>query len=253
MKKVNWLMIILLVFVLTIIGFIVYLVMAFYGNPITKMIATSQIRTYVEENYPDMNLEVAKAVYNFKFGDYLSHVQSKTSEDTAFTVSWHKGVIQDSYESDVVKHYKTYTRIQMELSKLVQDTISREFPYETFILFADLDKSMDDYSMLTLDMPLDSESIPAPTTLTIYFYENKIDYEVFRTHLLELRDIMKNNKIRMDFYSVVMEKTLEEGEKPTVNQESIYLYDYPADRLDSESLIEDIKEHMAEWEKENEK
>lgn len=200
-----------------------------------------------------MNVEVTKAVYNFKFGDYLSHVQSKSSQDTAFTVSWHKGAIQDSYESDVIKRYKTYTRIQMELSKLVEDTVIREFPYETSILFADLDKSMNDYSMLTLDMPLDSEAIPAPTTLVIYYYDDKVDYEAFRTHLLELRDIMKRNKIRIDYYSVVMEKTPPQGEKPTRNQESIYLYDYPADQLDSESLIEDMKEYMQEWEKENEK
>lgn len=253
-KKVNWGMVILIIFLFLFIGFIASFIMAFYGNPITKLIATSKIEKYVQNTYPDLDLEVPSAVYNFKFGDYLSHVQSRTSEDTAFTVSWHKGKLNDTYDQDVLKHYMTYIRLQRELSKLVEDTISQEFPYETSILFADLDKSMDDFSMLTLDMPFDCTTIPVPTALTIYFYDDNINYEVFEKHLQELRDIMKKSKIRMDYYTVVMEKTPEEkGEKPMRSKDAIYLYDYPADKLDSISLIEDIQKYMADWEKENEK
>ena len=252
-KKINWGLFGLLIFVIVLIGFIANFFMAFFGNPITKLIATSKIEKYVLDTYPDQDLEVSSAVYNFKFGDYISHVQSRSSEDTVFTVSWHKGVVNDTYDQDVTKHYQTYIRLQNNLSKLVQDSIGKEFPYETFIVFADLDKSRDDFSMLTLDMPFDSAALPVPTTLTIYFYEDKINYEVFRTHILELRDVMKKNDIRIDYYSIVMEKTPEDGEKPTLNQESIYLYDYPADRLASDNLIEEIKEYMAGWESENRK
>lgn len=253
MKKINWSVVVLAVFLLIIFGFIISLITSFYGNPITKIIASSQMRSYVEKNYPDMDLEVSKAGYNFKFGDYVSHAQSTTSIDTGFSVNWHKGAIDDNYEIDVVKRYNTYQRLQRELSILVEDTIAREFPYKTSIVFADADKSTDDFSDLTLDMPLDTETIPFSTTLTIYFYHDKINYEEFCERLLELSDIMKRNRIRIDYYSMVMEEPSEDGEKPNSSGKSIYLYDYPAERLASATLVEDIMEHMAKWEKEHEK
>lgn len=252
MKKVNWTKVVLLVFLLIIVGFMVSLVTSFYGNPVTKIYATSQIRSYVEKNYPNMNLEVSKAVYNFKFGDYISHVQSTTSVDTNFSVSWKKGKINDRYEIEVLKRYTTYQRLQRELNNIVEETISREFPYQTSIVIADADKSTEDFSVLTLDMPLDTSTIPIPTVLVIYFYHDEINFEVFSERLMELHDIMNRNKIRIDFYSVVMEETPEEGEKPT-SGESIYLYDFPVEKLTSETLTEDIQKHIIDWETEHEK
>jgi hypothetical protein len=253
MKKVNWTVVILIVFMLTILGFIISVITAFYGNPISKVIATSQIKSYVEKNFPNMNLEFSKTGYNFKFGDYIAKVQSTTSIDTGFSVSWNDGKINDTYEIDVLKRYNTYQRMQRELSDVVETVIGKEFPYQTSILFADVYKATDDFSMLTLDMPLDTETIPLPVTLTIYFYQDVINYEVFSERLVELYDIMNRNKIRIDFYSVVMEEPSEDGEKPNSSGESIYLYDYPANKIVSEHLIEEIKEHMAEYEKEHEK
>jgi hypothetical protein len=253
MKKRNWVSIIVITFLLIVIGFIVSIIISFFGNPVTKIIATSKIRNYVEATYPNMDLEVSDAVYNFKFGDYAATVQSSSSKDTKFWVSWRKGKINDSYETYVLQHFQTYTRLQMELSDIVEQTIEREFPYETSILFADLDKSMEDFSALTLDMELDPMLIPVPTTLTIYFYHDEISYEVFCQRLQELSQIMEKNNIRIDYYSVVMEKKPQEGEKPGLNRESIYLYDYPADRLNSDPLLEDIKEYIAAWKIENDK
>ncbi len=253
MKKLSWSGVVLIVFIMIVLGFLFSMITAIYGNPVTKLIATAQIRSYVDENYPDMDLEVTKAVYNFKCGDYVSQVQSTTSMDTAFSVSWYSGKIDDTYEINVLQHYRTYQRLQQELSNKVEEVIGRDFPYETSILFADLDKSMDDYSALTLDMPLDTETFPMPTTLTIYFYQDKIEYEVFCERLQELKKIMKKNKIRMDYYSVVMEEASEDGEKPISSGKSIYLYDYPAEKIDSETLSEDIQKYMDEWEAEHEK
>ncbi len=113
-------------------------------------------------------------------------------------------------------------------------------------------KTTDDFSILTLDMPLDTATIPLPTNLVIYFYHDKINYEAFSERLIELYDIMGRNNIRIDFYSVVMEETPKDGEKPT-SGESIHLYDFPAEKVASETLVEDIKMYIAEWERENEK
>lgn len=252
MKKVNWGKLILVLFLLLFVGIIANIVMAFYGSPVTKIYATWQIRDYVEKTYPDMNLEVPKAGYNFKFGEYVSHVQSPTSADTKFSVSWKKGEIYDYYEMDVLKRDTTYRRLQEELSNIVEEAISREFPYQTSIVFADAVKSTGDFSMLTLDMPLDTMTVPLPTSLVVYYYHEQLDYDVFSKILIELSDIMNRNNIRIDYYSVVMEETPEEGEKPT-SGDKIHLFDFPAEKIVSDNLAEDIKMHMEVWESEHEK
>ena len=252
MKKVNWSIVVIIVFFVIVLGFIISLVTAFYGNPITKAIATAQIRSYVAETYPDMNLEVTKAVYNFKFKEYFSNVQSITSMDTAFRVSWVGGKVEDDYEITVLGGYSTYQRLQRELNDIVEETIAREFPYETSIVIADADKSADDFSVLTLNMALDTSTFPLNTILVVYFYQDEINYELFCERLKELYDIMKRNKIRIDFFSVVMEETPEEGEKPT-GGESIHLFDFPAEKINSDTLSEDVQKHIAEWEGQHEK
>lgn len=251
MKKVNWTVVVLVVFLFVILGLVGTVVTAFYGNPVTGLIATSQIRSYVKENYQDMDLEVTRASYNFKFKDYISRVQSTTSMDTGFWVSWHKGRIEDRYELDVVGRYNTYQRLQRELSAITEETMQREFPYTTSMVFADAVKSLDDYSALSLDMPLDTMTLPISTSLVIYFYQDKINYEVFCERLKEIYEIMMRNKIRIDYYSVVMEEAPKEGEKPGINRDGIYLYDYPASKLTSETLSEDVQKYVAEWELEN--
>jgi hypothetical protein len=112
---------------------------------------------------------------------------------------------------------------------------------------------MNNLDSLTLDMPLNTATIPLPPTLVIYFYHDQINYEVFCERLLELRDIMKKNNIKIEYYTVVMEEPSEDGEKPKSSGEAIYLHDYPADKLLSQTLAEDIKIYMAAREREKEK
>jgi hypothetical protein len=235
-------------------GVIYNFVTSFYGDPILEKIATHKIQAYVKETYPNMDLEVSKANYNFKFKEYNSHVQSNTSQDTRFTVTWTGERIDDSYESDVVNRYRTFARLQQEFSKSVEGIIEEEFPYETSILFADLGKAEIGISSLTLDMPMDIHNPPLPATLTIYILSNEISYEYLSDRLLELYDIMIQNQIPIDIYSVVIEEPLPEGEKSAPGGQSIHLLDFPADKIMSENLIETMKEHQKAWdEQENHK
>lgn len=253
MKKIKWYYIFPLVLVVLLVVFVLNIVFSLNGNPVTKAVASSRIREYVRENYPDMNLEVSKTGYNFKFGEYLSHIQSKDSTDTSFTVYWKDGNIEDTYEEDVINRWKTYERLQREFSKALEEIIAREFPYETSIVFGDLGNKGEDRSGLELDMSLDMKKLPAPATLTIYFYSREVSYELFEERLLEISGIMERHDISISYYNLVMEEPMEEGEKAKPDGQRIYLYDYPVQRLASENLVEDIKVHIAQWEKEHEK
>lgn len=253
MKKIKWYYIVLLVLVLLPVVFVLNIVFSFYGNPVTKAVASSGIRKYVKETYPDMNLEVSKTGYNFKIGEYLSHVQSKDSVDTNFTVRWEDGNIKDTYEEDVINHWTTYERLQREFSQALKEITAKEFPYETSMVFGDFGVKGEGMSELELDMPLDMKRLPIPATLTIYFFSKEVNYELFKERLLEISGIVERHELDISFYNVVMQEPMEEGEKPKPDGQSIHLFDYPAQGLASEKLVDDIKEHIARWEKEHEK
>jgi hypothetical protein len=253
MKRKILVRILLTVFILLFLTFLFNIYNSLFGNPISAAIAASKIHDYVNQTYSDMDIEVSEASFNFKFDEYYSRVKSKTSMDTCFTVSWSNGKIYDSYESDVTNRYMTYQRLSLEFTNEVEKIISEEFPYECSILFADFGKSDTELKSLTLDMPLNLENPPLPSTLTAYVLSKNVSYEFLRDRLLELANIMEKHDIKMDFYSVVIEEPLPEGEKAAPGGKSLYLYDFPAEKLTESDLMEAIRQHQKLYEDQTKK
>lgn len=103
------------------IGFPVSLIASsIYGNPISAALATSKIRSYVKETYPELDLVVPKAKYNFKLSEYKSHVRSKTSGDTHFDIGWSRRGINDSYEHEIANNFTTFRRLRDEFNDAVE-------------------------------------------------------------------------------------------------------------------------------------
>jgi hypothetical protein len=253
-KRIHWSTIIVIIVFLLIAGFFASFIMAFYGNPITSAIATAKIRKYVEATYSDMDLEIPKANYNFKFDEYVSHVSSKSSQDTKFSVSWSDGKINDSYEEDVKKLYNTLDRINKEFSEKVEEIIIKDFPYQTSILFATLGEGERDFDQLSLDMQLDITNPPMKAKLVIYIMTAEVSYDFLIARLQELHQLMGKYEIPVDQYTVVIQEPLIEGEeKPAPNGDSIHLIDFPAEKINSEELLSTIKEHQRAWEEQHQK
>ncbi|PHV69989.1 hypothetical protein CS063_12640 [Sporanaerobium hydrogeniformans] len=96
------------------------------GNPITATLATHKVKAYVAEKYPELDLEVGKASYNFKFKTYGVSVSSKTSIDTHFTIEYKKGRIKyDEYESYVQGKFNTRRRLEEACTKEVISLLSK--------------------------------------------------------------------------------------------------------------------------------
>lgn len=245
--------IIVTLLILGFLSFIFWIVNSIWGNPISASIAGHKIKNYVQQTYPDMDVEISKVTYNFKFNTYQSQIQSNTSKDTRFRIEWYDGRIFDSYEIDVEGRYVTYERLSTEFSNKVEEIVRKEFPYETSILFADLSKTEINSDKLSLDMPFDVHQPPLPTALTIYILCNEISYDQLSARLLELYDIMNSYQIPIDLYNVVLEEPLQEGEKPAPGGEALYLYDFPVEKIASTDLIAVIKEHQIAYEAEHEK
>lgn len=151
---------------LFVFGVIYYFITGFFGNPVDAVIAGHKIKNYVHEKYPDNDFEISGAKYNFKTGSYMSLIQSKTIKDMRFYVSCRKGKISDSYEYDVDGRYMTYWRLASEFNDRVEEIIKSGFKEKTDIVIGDFIKKDDDYSMLSLDMPLDITNPPFDTQLT---------------------------------------------------------------------------------------
>ena len=238
---------------LLVIGMIYYFLTGFFGNPISAAIAGYKIKGYVQEKYPDKDLNVSNPEYNFKSGSYYSVIQSKTIKDMRFYVSYKKGKFNDSFEHDVTGGYMTYCRLASEFDSKVEDIIKSSFKHKSEIVIADFIVRNDDFSMLTLDMPLDIENPPFDAYLTVYILTDEISYEALAARLLELSNLMQDSNIPISLYSLVIEEASPEGDKAAVVGNALHLFDFPAEKLQSNDLLAAIKEHIAEYEAKNPK
>ncbi len=231
-------------FAFALIGFILTFANAFMGNPISSAIATSKIKTYVKDTYPQMDLTISKASYNFKISGYGCRIASKTSMDTNFYVSYSGGRINDDYEYEVANCFTTYRRLQSEFEEVVEAILAKEFPYETSMVLADYTKEAE-FTNLTLDMKLDVTNPPLTTQLSVYTSATQLTYEEMAKRLLELDKIMKNHSIPINLYSLVLEKYDNADEKPS---QRLHLYEFPESKLASDDLIAAMKGYITDWE-----
>ncbi len=235
---------------------ILFITNSFTGNPISAAIANKNINRYLEDNYSfinDLDYKDKKTTYNFKFGQYGKYVQSKSSPDTAFYVTYNRsGKISDDYDGYVVGRFNTYTRLEKEFDSVVEEIFKKNFPYETDILIAGFSFDENDRDKLTLDMKLDLDNLPLESNLSVYIISDEINYEVLCDRLIEVDGLMKDHSFKFKNYSVVIrEPKSEDKDKP--RDESLHLLDFPVEKMESEDLINVIKDHQAQWEIELEK
>jgi hypothetical protein len=245
--------IIIILILLFIFGAIFLFFDSFYGNPIGAAIAKYKITNYVQAKYPDMNLNISKVKYNFKNDSYFSVIQSSKVNDISFNVYFSSGELNDTYKDDVTGRYKTFDRLSREFDSKLEEIISKNFEHDIDFVIADFVKEDYDLRNLTLDMPLDLTNPPLPAYLSVHIFSHDVNYETLSSCLMELYNIMNHNNIPIDFYSVIIREPLPEGEKAAPGGESLYLFDFPAKKVQSEDLIAAIKEQMKAYEEEHEK
>lgn len=209
---------------------------SFVGNPVSAWIAAKKIQTYTAQTYPNMDLTVGKASYNFKNGEYFCMVQSDTSQDTAFSIGYKNGTLKDRYQSEVAGRFTTYRRLSDELNKNIKRIIAQEFPYETDMVIGDFSEADDEgrKKNLELDMKLDMENLPLPVSITVYVYEEKRTVEVLAQRLRELDRVMSANRIFPQKYSLVL---IKRG-GAYLTEDSLGVYDFARDNLKKNNCIE---------------
>lgn len=141
---------------------------AFVGNPISSILADKAIKEYVDKEYPFLDLEIEKAVYNFKGASYIGVAKSRTSIDTYFRICYRNGKVQsDTYESNVLKKFNTLQRLSAEYSHVAKNIIAKELGYQnnsTIVRYNDENRNIDD--IIELDMKFD-RTLPIDTEVII--------------------------------------------------------------------------------------
>lgn len=151
------------------IGIIFFIANSFMGNPISAALANKAIKNYVSKEYSSLDLEVGKASYNFKFGEYMAMAKSKSSIDTHFLVYYKSGkVIRDDYEAYVVGKFNTLTRLENEYSKVIIPILSKIRGLENNRAMVQIEKWEYEKSNGTvkIDMSFD-KNIPIDMKITI--------------------------------------------------------------------------------------
>ncbi len=121
----------------------------FFGNPISKAIVNYKVKGYISTTYPDLNLQVEKAQYNFKFSSYSVNAYSPSSLDTHFNIYFdsYGNVERDDYDSYVLGKFNTRSRLEDSYRNLTDAVFdSDSFPYDTYLCFGELTTLQDSIS-----------------------------------------------------------------------------------------------------------
>ncbi len=192
---------------------------AFFGNPISKHLATKSANEYLTQTYGDTDFYVESVNYNFKFANYYARVKSPSSADTQFNLTVDKfGNLQsDTYESRVLGRFNTAQRIDDEYRNLANTVFeSPTFPYGGDISFgtiecfpeSELGKSyVPTYALnqneLVLDKEYDIFTLGSKHGHIIMYVQNEdISAEKAAEIILDLKSILDNKGVpfyAMDF------------------------------------------------------
>ena len=96
---------------------------AFFGNPVSKALATKNAGEYLSENLPDENYGIESVKYDFKTSDYYAEAVSPDGIDNHFTLycDYSGKVTFSTYESAVEGKWNTAQRINDEYRKAVDE------------------------------------------------------------------------------------------------------------------------------------
>lgn len=187
---------------------ILFVTNAFVGNPISAMMANRAIERYVNQNYSFLDLEVEKAIYDFKSSGYMARANSKTSMDTKFAIYYRYGKVQrDDYENYVLGGFNTLQRLSDEYSYIAKGIIAQELGFKdnrTMVTY-NKDAYEDTKDIIKLDMKFDRTlTLDAEVIINIDLKNNSLE-EVAEV-LTEAHEVFLNNDCVFNKYGLYTEE-----------------------------------------------
>lgn len=221
----------------------VFICLAFFGNPISRLVAEKSATKYIVTHYKDLDLNRDRAYYNFKDGYYIVRLSDKNSEDTKFYLGFDSfGKIKaDTYDSIL---FNTFIRLDNELNDYGKSLAEEyNFPYKISLTTVNDDIE----EKLTRDQKFDFNSFKEDINAQAFGYVKKPSLEKCFDLLCDLQKIMDKTSLKVTKYSVIL--VPEENKKPDGEAESwegsISVHDVPEEVVRNK----DIKEFTNIYEK----
>ena len=154
---------------------LIFVLVAYTGDLITKHLAMKTAETYANETYPGCDIRAVAASARHWFR-YEVIVDSSISEDTSFLVEVEQGrVTGDSYDDMVANGGNTWSRIMVQLDGSVTGALSNAgISHRGYGLYHDyylgstgeVPVPAEGHPPLTVDMPYDKTNLP-PVALAL--------------------------------------------------------------------------------------
>ena len=220
-----------------------FICLAFFGNPISRLMAEKSTTKYIETHYKDLDLIRDRAHYNFKDGYYIIRLRDKNSEDTKFYLGFDSfGRLKaNTYDSIL---FNTWIRLSDELRDYGKSLEKKyNFPYEISLTTVNDDIE----EKLVLDQKFDFNNFKEDVNAQAFGYVEKPSLEKSLDILCDLQKIMDKTSLKVTKYSIILNP--EENKKPDGEAESwagsVNVYDVPEEVVRNK----DIKEFTNIYEK----
>lgn len=123
---------------IALIGFAIWFICAFFGNPLSHFLARSSADRYLKENFANTDYEIVDSGFDMKTGGYYVDVVSPGSRDRHFIIYCDGlGRYRSNTYEDVTSGYNTFARLNSDYWYLIRENL----PYGKFqisIGFSDL-------------------------------------------------------------------------------------------------------------------
>lgn len=180
------------------LAIVLFIVLSFYGNPISKIMADKAADQYLETHHRDLDLVRERAYYNFKDGTYVVELWDKNSIDTKFTLDFDSfgKMKRDTFDDRLFNTFRRYMGFLDDLG----DEIAKDSGLD-FVIWLRPDDDTDYRDYLTLDQDFDADNLPSKVMAGFKTYAEKPSLEDLMNGLKKLYEALKERDIAVSTYS----------------------------------------------------
>lgn len=190
--------IILYTLLVLLLGIVLFVLLSFFGNPISKIMADKAADEYLKTHYTDLDLVHERAYYDFKDGTYVVRLWDKNSIDTKFTLEFDSfgKMKRDTFDDRLFNTFRRY----MGFLDDVADEIAKDSGLD-FVIWLRPDDDTDYRDYLTLDQDFDADNLPSKVMAGFKTYAEKPSLEDLMNGLKKLYEALKERDIAVSTYS----------------------------------------------------
>lgn len=192
------------------LAIVLFIVLSFFGNPISKIMADKAADQYLETHHRDLDLVRERAYYNFKDGTYVVELWDKNSIDTKFTLEYDSfgKMKRDTFDDRLFNTFRRYMGFLDELG----DEIAKDSGFD-FEIWLRPDDNFDYREYLTLDQDFDADNLPSKITAGFKAYAEKPSLDDLMNGLKKVYEALKERNIAVSTYSGLVVPNADKAEE----------------------------------------